>query len=242
MSDAATEWRWVQRYAEQFRACDLRVGEVAVLLSEAASSPLITETARMALESLGASVADVRMPTPANPGPVPIRSTGASVALAGPPCGHRRPGGRRLRRGLHRGGSAARPRTGRDPRRRQPRADDLRRASRERRALAPRPDAGAAGGARRVAVTGRRSDARHQRRRHRPAGTAGGRRQGRLPRVVHRAGHHRPLAGWPGAGLPRRAHRQRHAGAGAGRHQPHVQGVHPRAPSACGSSTTTWSP
>ena len=83
MNTTATEWRWVQRYAEQFGACDLRAGEVAVLLSEAASSPLIVETARLALESLGAATAEVRMPTPANPGPVPIRSTGASVALAG---------------------------------------------------------------------------------------------------------------------------------------------------------------
>ena len=83
MNTPATEWRWVRRYAEQFEACNLRPGEVAVLLTEAASNPLITETARLALESLGAAVADVRMPTPANPGPVPIRSTGASVALAG---------------------------------------------------------------------------------------------------------------------------------------------------------------
>lgn len=77
------EWRWVNRYAEQFTACELRRGEIAVLLHEAASSPRIVETARLALEMLGASVADVRMPTPANPGPLPIRSTGASQALAG---------------------------------------------------------------------------------------------------------------------------------------------------------------
>ena len=82
MADQA-EWRWVKRYAEQFRACELAKGEVAVLLYEAASSPRIVETARMALEMLGASVADVRMPTPSNPGPLPIRSTGASQALAG---------------------------------------------------------------------------------------------------------------------------------------------------------------
>lgn len=80
---AATEWRWVSRYAEQFRACKLESGDVAVLLSEAASSDRIVETARLALEMLGAAVADVRMPTPVNPGPVPIRSTGASQALAG---------------------------------------------------------------------------------------------------------------------------------------------------------------
>jgi len=82
MSDAA-QWRWVNRYAEQFRACNLQPGEVTVLLHEASSSPLIVETARMALEMLGAAVADVRMPTPPNPGPLPIRSTGASQALAG---------------------------------------------------------------------------------------------------------------------------------------------------------------
>ncbi len=78
-----TEWRWVRRYAEQFAACALRPGEVAVLLHEASSSPEIVETARLALEMSGAAVADVRMPTPANPGPLPIRSTGASLALAG---------------------------------------------------------------------------------------------------------------------------------------------------------------
>lgn len=77
------EWRWVNRYAEQFRACNLQPGEVAVLLSEAASSPRIVETARLALEMTGAAVADIRMPTPPNPGPLPIRSTGASQALAG---------------------------------------------------------------------------------------------------------------------------------------------------------------
>lgn len=79
----ATEWRWVNRYAEQFRACNLQPGEVAVLLHEAASNPQIVENARVALEMCGAAVADVRMPTPPNFGPLPIRSTGASQALAG---------------------------------------------------------------------------------------------------------------------------------------------------------------
>ncbi len=77
------EWRWVERYATQFRACNVQSGEVAVLLWEAASQPIIVETARLALEMCGAAVADVRMPTPVNPGPLPIRSTGASQALAG---------------------------------------------------------------------------------------------------------------------------------------------------------------
>jgi len=81
--DTEAQWRWVDRYAEQFRACELQPGETAVLLYEASSSPIIVKSARMALEMLGAAVAELRMPTPPNPGPLPIRSTGASQAIAG---------------------------------------------------------------------------------------------------------------------------------------------------------------
>lgn len=83
MNTDEAQWRWVNRYAEQFRACELKPGETAVLLYEASSSPIIVNSARMALEMLGAAVADLRMPTPPNPGPLPIRSTGASQAIAG---------------------------------------------------------------------------------------------------------------------------------------------------------------
>ncbi len=83
MSADDAQWRWVERYAEQFRACALKADETAVLLSEADSKLVIVNSARLALESLGAAVVDVKMPTPANPGPLPIRSTGASQALAG---------------------------------------------------------------------------------------------------------------------------------------------------------------
>ncbi len=78
-----TQWRWVERYAQQFDACMVVPGETAVVLSETTSRPSVVETARLALESLGAAVVDVVLTTPANPGPVPIRSTGASQAVAG---------------------------------------------------------------------------------------------------------------------------------------------------------------
>ena len=78
-----TEWNWVARYAEQFTACAVAPGHLAVVLSETRSRPVIVETARMALASLGAQVIDVVLPTPPNAGPVPIRSTGASQAIAG---------------------------------------------------------------------------------------------------------------------------------------------------------------
>jgi 2,5-dihydroxypyridine 5,6-dioxygenase len=80
------EWNWITRYAEQFSACDVGGGDIAVVLSETRSRPEIVETARLALQSLGAQVIDVVLPTPPNAGPVPIRSTGASQAIAGNPA------------------------------------------------------------------------------------------------------------------------------------------------------------
>ncbi|MDE0699531.1 MAG: hypothetical protein OXH61_02285 [Acidimicrobiaceae bacterium] len=76
-----TQWRWVERYAEQFNACEVNRGDVAVVLTETTSNPVVASTARLALETLGAAVIDVVVTTPPNPGPVPIRSTGASQAL-----------------------------------------------------------------------------------------------------------------------------------------------------------------
>jgi 2,5-dihydroxypyridine 5,6-dioxygenase len=82
----STEWAWVQRFAAQFEACGVSAGEAAVVLCERASRPALVETSRLALASLGAQVAVVEATTPVNPGPVPIRSTGASVAIAGHPA------------------------------------------------------------------------------------------------------------------------------------------------------------
>ncbi len=78
-----TEWQWVARFAQQFEACALHAEESVVLLSETRSRPSVVDTARLAAQSLHAQVIDVVLPTPANPGPLPIRSTGASVAIAG---------------------------------------------------------------------------------------------------------------------------------------------------------------
>ncbi len=78
-----TEWAWIERFAEQFRACHVGAGDVAVVLCERASRESLVETSRLALASLGAAVVVVRAETPSNPGPVPIRSTGASVAVGG---------------------------------------------------------------------------------------------------------------------------------------------------------------
>ena len=77
------EWNWIERFAQQFELCGLQASESVILLSETSSRPELVETARLALGRLGGGVAQVVMPTPPNRGPVPIRSTGASLAIAG---------------------------------------------------------------------------------------------------------------------------------------------------------------
>ena len=80
------ESAWVRRYAEQFEACELAPSETAVVLSETRSRLEIVQIARLALSVCGVAPVDVVVTSPPNPGPVPIRSTGASVALAGNPA------------------------------------------------------------------------------------------------------------------------------------------------------------
>ena len=55
-------------------------------LSETRSRPEIVQTARLALSQCGVTPVDVVVTTPPNPGPLPIRSTGASMALAANPA------------------------------------------------------------------------------------------------------------------------------------------------------------
>lgn len=81
-----TEWRYVQAFREQFLRCGLTEGEIVTILSETQSRPSLVETARLAAQSLGGRVSDVVVPTPASAHPVPIRSTGASQAIAQNPA------------------------------------------------------------------------------------------------------------------------------------------------------------
>ena len=81
-----TEWRFITSFAAHFARCQLREGETVALLSEAQSRPTLVETARLAAQSLGGQVFDVVVPTPPSANVVPIRSTGASQAIAGHPA------------------------------------------------------------------------------------------------------------------------------------------------------------
>ena len=77
------DMRLVATFAEQFAACAVTPGEVAVVLCESASRRTLVDTSVAALTQLGAHPAVVEVPTPPAGSPVPVRSTGASHALAG---------------------------------------------------------------------------------------------------------------------------------------------------------------
>jgi 2,5-dihydroxypyridine 5,6-dioxygenase len=81
-----TEWRYLKAFADHFERCALHEGEVVAVLSESQSRGALVETARLAAQSLGGRVFDIVVPTPASEHPVPVRSTGASQALAHNPA------------------------------------------------------------------------------------------------------------------------------------------------------------
>ena len=59
----------------------MKAGDTAAILSETQSRPLNVQLAELALMRLGARPFHIVVPTPRNPHPVPVRSTGASEAI-----------------------------------------------------------------------------------------------------------------------------------------------------------------
>jgi 2,5-dihydroxypyridine 5,6-dioxygenase len=77
------EGKWIDLFAEVFSLCKVGAGDACAILSETQSRALNVQLAELALQRLGARPFHVVVPTPAQRAPVPIRSTGASVALQG---------------------------------------------------------------------------------------------------------------------------------------------------------------
>ena len=75
------ENRWLAAFAKTFALCKVQPGEVVAILSETQSRRVNVDLARLALESLGASVFEITLTTPALTAPAPVRSTGASDAI-----------------------------------------------------------------------------------------------------------------------------------------------------------------
>jgi len=75
------EGKWIAAFVGVLQRCGVRPGEACCVLSETQSRAVLVDTARLALEQLGATVFELRVPTPPVHTPVPVRSTGASLAL-----------------------------------------------------------------------------------------------------------------------------------------------------------------
>ncbi len=77
------EGKWIDAFAEVFAQCGVEPGDPVAILSETQSRALNVHLAELALHRLGARAWHLVVPTPRNPHPVPVRSTGASEALGG---------------------------------------------------------------------------------------------------------------------------------------------------------------
>lgn len=75
------EAKWIDGFCEIFERCAVKHGDTAAILSETQSRALNVQLAELALLRLGAKPFHLVVPTPRNPHPVPVRSTGASTAI-----------------------------------------------------------------------------------------------------------------------------------------------------------------
>ena len=77
------EGKWIDAFCEVFERCAVKRGDTAAVLSETQSRGLNVQLAELALLRLGARPFHLIVPTPRNPHPVAVRSTGASEAIGG---------------------------------------------------------------------------------------------------------------------------------------------------------------
>ncbi len=75
------EGKWIDAFFEVFERCAVKRGDTVAILSETQSRQLNVHIAELALQRLGVRAFHIVVPTPRNPHPVPVRSTGASEAI-----------------------------------------------------------------------------------------------------------------------------------------------------------------
>ncbi len=80
---APIEGPWLAAFVEVLQRCGVRPGDACAVLAESRTRPVLPQLAALALQQIGARHFQITVPTPALSAPVPVRSTGASAALAG---------------------------------------------------------------------------------------------------------------------------------------------------------------
>jgi 2,5-dihydroxypyridine 5,6-dioxygenase len=77
------EGKWVKAFTDVFRLCAVKPGEVVAILSETQTRPVLPQLSELALHQLAARPFQIIVSSPELSGPVPIRSTGTSLAVGG---------------------------------------------------------------------------------------------------------------------------------------------------------------
>ncbi len=72
---------WVDCFEKAFRLNGVGPGNMVAVLSESLSRPVLVELAEHGLHRCGARIAHIRVPSPQQRDPVPVRSTGSSTAF-----------------------------------------------------------------------------------------------------------------------------------------------------------------
>jgi 2,5-dihydroxypyridine 5,6-dioxygenase len=76
------EGKWIAMFEHVFRLCGVKAGDACAVLSETQTRPELPALSELALQRIGAHAFHVVMPASALTAPVPVRSTGASEAIA----------------------------------------------------------------------------------------------------------------------------------------------------------------
>ena len=77
------EAKWIDVFERAFRLSELKTGDEVAILSETQSREVNVHLAELALLRMGCKPFHIVMPTPPLDAPVPVRSTGSSVAIGG---------------------------------------------------------------------------------------------------------------------------------------------------------------
>lgn len=77
------EGKWIDNFAHVFRLCAVTADDLVAILSETQSREINVHLAELALLRLGVRPVHITLVTPPQQATVPVRSTGASVALRG---------------------------------------------------------------------------------------------------------------------------------------------------------------
>ena len=86
MPEPGLQPSWIEAFEAVLRRCRVAEGEVVCLLAESRSREVNISLAEAALSRLGARHFRCVLPTPRQTAPVPVRSSGASRAIAGHPA------------------------------------------------------------------------------------------------------------------------------------------------------------